>query len=164
MGPISYNCKSCSSAKYFLTQVCYTSCPLGYSATVGNTCTINANPFINLLLNQIQDSVTDSASGIAFETGIDTSFYPSGKSSDPIPAQNRGYYFTSTSYMSSQSIVLPYNFTMIFYIKHLTVGTIISKSPLSIISASSSLTFQITSVITATFSAILHNKLDGDVV
>ena len=151
-GPYSYNCKSCSASYYLLSQVCLSSCPVGYS---GNPCAVYLNPFLNVLPNQIKDVVVDSARGISFETGVDTSFYPSGKSSDPIPAMNRGYYFTSTSYMSSQALTLPYNFTMIFYIKHISGGTLFSKNTLSI-STSGSVTFTITSVITATFSAITN--------
>ena len=61
------------------------------------------NPFIDLTLNVIQDTVIDSASGIAFETGVDTCVLSLRKTTDPTPVIQRGYYFTPSTYMQSPS-------------------------------------------------------------
>ena len=147
-----YNCLACNSGSYLLVQVCMSSCPLGYIAS-GADCVENHNPFLILTMNLIEDEVIDSTQGIVFETGLDNKFYPSGKSSDPIPAKERGYYFTGISYMTSQSIVLPCNFTMIFYIKQTSGGVLLSKNAFTI-NTLTTVVFSISSVITATFNGI----------
>ena len=151
-GPSLFNCKACFSPKYLIAQACVTSCPIGYTIS-SSSCIASISPFITLNLNVIQDTLTDSSSGIQFGTGKDTSFYPTGTSSDPIPAVQRGYYFTPTSYLSSQSIILPYNFTMVFYLKHLSPGQFLSKGKLSI-TTSPLFNVSIASVINATFPLI----------
>ena len=151
-GPKFYNCVSCNIGFSLLTQICVSSCPLGYSST-SSICVESRNPFLSLTIDGIQDQVLDTSQGIVFETGRDTNFYPNGELSDPIPALNRGYYFTTTSYMTSQLIILPYNFTMIFYIKQISGGMLLSKS-LFTINTSGSVEFSIISVITAEFDAI----------
>ena len=151
-GAFSYNCVACSGSNFLLGQICVSVCPIGYTV-VGSECYVNVNPFIDLMLDAIEDEVAETAGGIIFGTGADTNFYPNGESSDPIPAMNRGYYFTSTSYMYTPSLTIPYSFTMIFYIKHLTGGSLLSQSSLTI-STSGSTTFKISSVITASFSSL----------
>ena len=49
------------------------------------------------------------------------------------PAMNRGYYFSSASYLSSLPIVLGYNLTFEFWIKAKSYGHIFYKSKLRII-------------------------------
>ena len=147
-----YSCTYCDFGHYLLGNLCVSSCPTGYLAG-GLLCVVDTNPFITLTLNDIQDQVTDSSSGIVFSTGPDTSFFPIGTSSDPIPSYQRGYYFTSTSYMTSSNFVMSHNFTLIFYIKQITAGTILSKNTLSIYT-NSVVTFDMTSVIFATFPAL----------
>ena len=151
-GPHSYNCLACSAGLYLLGQVCLGACPLGYIGYNGN-CQKYANPFLNLVTDRIEDQVPELVQGIIFETGVDTGFYPNGKPSDPIPAIQRGYYFEPTSYMTAQSILLPYNFTMIFYIKQTSAGALLSKSSFTI-NTLGSVTFAVASVITATFPVI----------
>ena len=151
-GPAYFNCFSCSPGSLLLAQVCVGSCPLGYAASNSN-CLGSLSPFLNLVINVIQDQVLDTTQDIVFQTGVDTSFYPSGLPSDPVPSLQRGYYFTSTSYMSSGLLTLPYNFTMIFYIKQISGGALLSKSSFTI-NTLGSVAFSIISVISATFSAI----------
>ena len=151
-GPLFSNCIACNNPNFLLGQICISTCPLGYTS-VNLLCSITVNPIITLTLDSIQDKVTDSSSGIIFSTGIDTNFYPNGGINDPIPAIQRGYYFTSTSYMTSSLFIMPYNFTIMLYIKHVIRGIILSKD-LFTISTQSSLLFSITSVISASFSSI----------
>ena len=124
-GPASYNCLKCSGSN-LLGQVCVTSCPLEY-IQASNVCTLTSNPLLVLTLSQISDTVHDSISSIPFSTGADGNFYPTGLLSDPIPAMQRGYYFTSTSYMVSSPLTIPYNFTLVFLIKHMTGGYLFKK-------------------------------------
>jgi hypothetical protein len=124
-------CKTCPVGYYRLEQVCYTECPLGYSVA-SDSCAVANDPFLSLQMSVVSDKVTDSVSKIAFKTGIDGKFYPNGTSSDPIPAKNRGYYFNSTSYMNSSVFILPYNFSMVFWVKTLTDGVLVTKDSLVI--------------------------------
>ena len=135
-----------------LGQICISSCPTGYKSS-SSVCIISTNPIITITLNSIEDKVNDTSSNISFSTGPDTNFYPTGVQGDPIPAIQRGYYFKSTSYMTSAAFILPYNFTMIFYIKHLSGGVILTKGDLTI-SSLDFLNFTINSVINASFPTI----------
>ena len=130
-GNTDLNCLACRSGFYLLGDNCVNSCPLGFSVS-GSNCVVSTNPFIDLTLNVIQDTVIDSASGIAFETGVDSSFYPSGKQSDPTPVIQRGYYFSPSTYMQSGSFDHSYNYTMVFYIKITGPGNILTKSTFSV--------------------------------
>ena len=145
-GPIYYNCLSCPGGTYLLSQICVNPCPLGYS--LSSVCVLTKNPFLALTLNQIQNPISDSVSGISFSTGT---------ASNPIPAMNRGYYFNLNSFMTSDSFILPYNFTIILYIKHMISGTLLTKNSISI-GTSASLSFTITSLITNTFSTLPSNN------
>ena len=134
-------CLSCSQNAYLQTTSCTCS---------GGTCTTQKNPFLTLNLSVFADQVADSSSGIIFETGINTDFFLNGTSSDPIPAYQRGYYFTSTSYMTSTNFILPFDYSMIFYIKQMTPGTLLSKNSLAI-STNSGVSYIINSIISASF-------------
>ena len=141
----SYTCTSCVSPKLLLAQVCVTTCPLGYKSN-GSNCVVNFNPIFNLTLNQVEDSPADSVSGIIFSTGLDTKFYPNGGISDPIPAKQRGYYFTSNSLMASANFILPYNLTMVFYMRQILSGAIFSKNGFIITTQPANLYVTMTSV------------------
>ena len=130
----TYGCVLCYPGWSFLNNICISQCPPGYntSTTSPSTCLLKTNPIINITLSSIQNIVTDSISGIAFSTGAVIEFYPYINSSGPIPAMNRGYYFNSASYMTSSTFVLPFNFTMVFFIKMFQYGIILQKTNLII--------------------------------
>ena len=151
------NCNQCSSPLTCLACQPNANSQITSCSCSGGTCTVQTNPFLNLSLDGSADQVTDSSSGIIFETGIDTNFLLAGTGSDPIPAYQRGYYFTSTSYITSTNIILPYDYTMVFYIKHITPGILLTKNSLKI-STSSTVSYLITSVITASFSALTNTN------
>ena len=151
------NCNQCSSPTTCLSCETNANGQTTSCSCSGGTCTLQTNPFITLDLSVTQDQVTDTSSGIIFETGTDTNFFLTGTSSDPIPAYQRGYYFTSTSYMSSTSFILPFEYTMIFYIKHKTSGILLSKNSLEI-TTQSTVSYIITSIITASFSAVTNTN------
>ena len=141
-----YECIRCAYSYLLLNQICVSECPPGYIETAGS-CISSLNPIINITLNEIQDKVIDANSGIIFSTGVNTEFYPSGTSSDPIPVMGRGYYFNSTSYMTSSEFMLPFNFTITFFIKAAftsiaseSYGIILTKNNLQICLQSSLIT------------------------
>ena len=157
-GPGFDNCIACSGS-YLLGQLCVNSCPLGYTAGT-NVCTSSTDPFLVLTLSQILDVVHDSVSNIAFSTGSDTSFYPTGLDSDPVPAMQRGYYFAGASFMTSAAIYIPYNFTMVFLIKHMNIGCLLAKNTITICT-SNFVTFSILSEISAVFTEIVTTDWVG---
>ena len=105
------NCDSCLSTRYdsctlcksgyFLCQsVCVSICPSGYSTnSADRTCAKSSSLVFNFKPSSIQDQV--DALGFTVTTGVDTSFYPSYASTDPLATQYRGYYFKGTSYMQA---------------------------------------------------------------
>ena len=124
------DCTDCSSG-YSLTQgVCHPFCPTGYSPNSG-TCDLDDDFVFHLQPRAIQDTVTDTQSSIPVLTGKDTSFYPTPDSTDPIPAKDRGYYFTGTSYMqlsTSPSLALAPEFILAMWIRPTAdSGTILTK-------------------------------------
>ena len=144
------NCLACVSGSYLLGDDCVSACPLGFSIT-GSNCVASKNPFIDLDLKMILDIVIDSASGLGFETGVNTAFYPSGRITDPIPVIQRGYFFTSNSYMQSPIFFdTSYNFTMVFCIKFANTGTILAKSTFNILCSVNGEPVQINVVISGT--------------
>ena len=111
-----------------------TYCPTGYTTT-NQVCVIANTAYIfYILLNQIQDVVTDTIGSYQVSTGADTSFYPTYGSADPMASQ-RGYYFKGTSYMSlppnyadsSNSIVFAPVLSVSTWVRYLSSGTILIK-------------------------------------
>lgn len=121
---IGLDCDSCNSGYFSLDRLCLIACPTGYTATSSFTCVLQTTQIINLnLLNAIK---LDTYQG--FNIGINnTNIYPDFDQNDPIPSQNRGYYFTSTSSMNITGITFNYKFSMNFWTKMLTNGFMIRK-------------------------------------
>jgi len=92
------NCTQCSPTHFSIQGVCHPFCPSGGCDPVDDF-------VFHLKPHAFQDTVTDTQSFIPVLTGDDNSFYPTPGAYDPIPAKDRGYYFTSTSYMQ----LPPYN-------------------------------------------------------
>ena len=147
------NCKECSDPATCVA--CYQNANnrTFFCVCSGRTCTLNNNAFLNLDLSTIQDEVTDNFSGVIFRTGINTNFFPIGTSSDPLPLYQRGYYFASTSFMTSTSFTLPYQNTITFFIKQINPGILMTKNSLTI-STNPVITYLIPSVLSATFPAL----------
>ena len=53
-GPELYNCKTCNSGRFLLSNICVSACPLGYKV-VSSTCVEHNDPYISLMLDQIQE-------------------------------------------------------------------------------------------------------------
>ena len=95
-----YNCLDCSS--YLLEKVCLPKCPVGYT-TLENNCTLKNSD--SIVMRFIFDSpltiLTDEIQGITAISGTHNNVNSCLDSSDPIPAYQRGIYFTgSGSYLT----------------------------------------------------------------
>lgn len=130
-GSLISMCKSCIEELYYMNQTCVPECPFGYTVS-GKNCIQSLTKIIDIQLDVILDKVISSSSEITFTTGYGTEFYLNRTSYDPVPAFQRGYFFKSTSFMTSTDFILSSNFTMIFYIKQLTGGIVIEKNTLKI--------------------------------
>ena len=109
------NCLACYADKYLLGDHCVEICPLGFTASGGN-CVITIDPIIVLSFDEIQSEVIDSASGLVFQSA--------SAGTSPLPTAQRGYYFSHSSVLTSESFVLSFNFTIIFYIKLQSAGNL----------------------------------------
>ncbi|CAG9310521.1 MLEC_2 [Blepharisma stoltei] len=124
-------CVKCASPLLMLSNVCVSFCPLGYSSS-SISCTLSNDFVFSFKPLQIKDQVTDSQSNIPLYAGVESSFYPYYKTSDPYAAEYRGYYFRGTSYMKSKDVA-PYLtispiFTFVAWIRpHSNSGCIFSK-------------------------------------
>ena len=109
-----YDCTSCLDNLF--ENVCLPVCPVGYN-TKNNTCISNnpSTPSIRYIFTSIQGIFIDSINSIQALTGNNSNYYPNLDSTDPLPAYERGIYFTGNgSYLS-----LPYdqNQTLLFGIR-----------------------------------------------
>ncbi|CAG9312421.1 unnamed protein product [Blepharisma stoltei] len=119
-----YQCSACDSSFYLLNVLCDAQCPSGYSQnSVTNKCDLTNNLVIDLELNDY--IVLDILSGFTVGSSNANS-YPIFDANDPIPAINRGYYFTDQSYMSGFIVFSPY-FSVMLWVKVLDQGVLIEK-------------------------------------
>lgn len=131
-GPFQYSCTECYEEKLLLVEdVCVDGCP-DRTFQFGGTCQASESLVGSFLFNEIWNVYVDMNTYANLTTGNDTQFYPEIQPSDPIPAINRGLYFTETSYMTSSPIYLSTSFTLVFWIKHKTGGILLQKNSLEI--------------------------------
>lgn len=91
------SCNACTTSFYLVQEICITKCPTGFS---GASCDTQVEPALDISLsNIIKDSFYGFSTTITVHTGDSTLFYPNAGNFDPIPAKDRGYYFTGSSYM-----------------------------------------------------------------
>ncbi|CAG9329647.1 unnamed protein product [Blepharisma stoltei] len=126
----NYNeCTACISPNYYVTNLCEPSCPTGYTQN-SSTHNCDLSSSLALSLNLIDQLRLDTVSG--FTVGSDsTNTYPSWDNYDPIPAIQRGYYFTGTSYMTSSLKFSPY-FSLSSWVKGLNDGYFLTKYDTSV--------------------------------
>ena len=141
-GQTPTNCIACVSGYHLLGDNCVIQCPLGFFVQ-GSNCNPGASLFLDLSLDVIKSKVADSANKVVFTTGASGLFYPGVSPYNPLPTLQRGYYFGASAYMSSSAFEMTYNFTMVFYIKINSLGTIMSKDILTILAESSLLYLEI---------------------
>ena len=90
-------CLSCNNG-FFLNGACHPFCPTGYYYGTGS-CILSLSLIVNLNLLDILGIVTDSQLGFKTVAGSSTDYYPTFDVNDPLPIQNRGYYFYSQTYL-----------------------------------------------------------------
>ncbi|CAG9335952.1 unnamed protein product [Blepharisma stoltei] len=119
-----YQCAACYSSYFLLNILCDSQCPSGYSQNIAtNKCDLVDSLVIDLELDDY--IVLDTLYG--FNVGNNnTNIYPAFDVNDPIPAINRGYYFTGQSYMSSSLVFSPY-FSIMLWVKVIEQGILIEK-------------------------------------
>lgn len=103
-------CTGCNTGYFFLTNLCLTACPTGYTQdSTGNLCTLSdANPLSLAFQDLIQlDTVSTVTTG-----NLNSNLYPTWDTNDPIPSIYRGYYFTNSLYMTRSSLNLSPFFTI----------------------------------------------------
>ena len=145
--PCHYTCAECVGTSYLNCTVCNTgylnfsdysrclpadACPNSFGN--GTTCTYNHTSLVfNANFNVIQDPVYDSVGGLPIQSGLNFSFYPNYTSSDVWAAKGRGYYFTSTSYLTidgcaTSRLILAPEFGISLWIFISTDGLIFSRN------------------------------------
>ena len=145
--PCHYSCSSCTHTTYSGCTACapgylwFTDlsrclpgsvCPNHYGT--GSTCTYSGIPLIfSVTFSGISNTVYDTVGNLPVQSGGDSSFYPSYSTNDVWAVKGRGYYFTSSSFMTvgpqgTSSIVLAPEFTIALWACVVTDGTIFSRS------------------------------------
>ncbi|CAG9314446.1 unnamed protein product [Blepharisma stoltei] len=124
-GTSYYQCTSCLTMYYFISGLCISVCPTGYTQdSTNNQCTLVSNLSFSL---QFQDLIQlDTVSGVQVGSS-GTNTYPTFESTDPVPSLYRGYYFISNSYMASTSLILNTYFTVTVWIKPISSGYLMLK-------------------------------------
>ena len=144
-GPNTYDCTSCANSLFLLAQICVDICPIGYQEVSGN-CVLTVNEVVDFTITGFTISGDNY-----FTTANSIEHYPVSITSQPLPALNRGYYFSSTTTMSSDTILLSYNLTFVLWIKQLQPGIILQKDSMYLKSSISSIVFTYSTLITASF-------------
>ena len=92
------DCSGCEEGYYLVQGVCTPKCPTNFDCSPSSS-SITTSLIFNLQLSVICDIVEDKANSIPVLTGKDNKFYPDYDITDPLPAKDRGFYFTGSSYM-----------------------------------------------------------------
>ncbi|CAG9321664.1 unnamed protein product [Blepharisma stoltei] len=112
-GPGYDECISCNTGYYFLNYLCLPSCPSNYETDLQlNYCNLLSLEAYSLLFkNQILIDYINYAT-----VGSQANPYPQWDSNDPIPSIYRGYYFTLTSQITHDNLIISPFFTVNLWI------------------------------------------------
>ncbi|CAG9321670.1 unnamed protein product [Blepharisma stoltei] len=126
-GTLSTQCTSCNPGYFFLNGICYAHCPTGYTEDSSlNQCTNPpSSPIISVQLENLiyLDTVNSFSVGSS-----NTNTYPNWDSNDPIPAIYRGYYFKTSSIMTStNSYIISSWFTITAWVKPTGQGNFLTQ-------------------------------------
>ena len=116
-------CSSCNTSYVQFLNLCIPVCPTGYSYNSNNCTHVNSTIVVLKLSNIL---ITSNYSGFNFGTDH-TNSYPTIDINDPIPAFNRGYYFTSNTSLTSSQYFLGPNLFICIWIRLNQFGDIFSK-------------------------------------
>lgn len=117
-------CINCSSEMFMLNGQCLSSCPTGYVNNAGS-CTLDNNIILNI---DFKDIILLDTINSVLVGGKSSNVYPERDPNDPYPMKNRGYYFSSKSFLQLPTgTVFSHNFTIACWIKAKNYGSLISK-------------------------------------
>ena len=119
-----YGCTSCYLGFFSLSTLCLNACPSGYTASSNNTCILIENLIFSLDFYSTIQLGTLSGFNIGSNS---TNEYPNFDPYDPIPTENRGYYFNGTSYINGTGYSLTSDFYINIWIKVYSSGIVFSK-------------------------------------
>ena len=139
-GPGYYRCLACNTDFFLNGNLCLSVCP-SFMIQASNKClnTIQG-PVLDLNFDLASNEILDSVSKLKFYTIGQNRILPHEDKLSPIPVFKRGYYFTSPSILYSESFIISYNFTALFYIKLIQPGVLIQKKSFFITVGSDKLT------------------------
>lgn len=140
-GEFANNCLTCMVGSLFEPiGMCIVAdaCPTqtGTLASVvpeSNTCVLSSEKVFFVAFGSFQNEFADEVNGIRVFSGSENSFYPNYDPKDPWIAHQRGYYFTSASYVKIDlslisKLVLSSEFNIGIWANILTNGVLFSRS------------------------------------
>lgn len=132
-GPNSCDCNDYNSFSEKLTidRCCTEKCPLGFNL-LNSECTRSISKIANFQLDRIEYNQWEDEFENIFYV-IVPSFTYNFNTSQPIPVQNRGYYFFTTSFAETSRINMNFEFTIAIWIKIKSSGLIFSIDNLQLI-------------------------------
>ena len=88
---------------------CYSACPTGYVANIGDTCSLISDPAVSLNFNIPSGKYTNLGSG-----DVTIRKDTKGNSDIPIPVKNRGIYFDgkTTGYITIEGMMINPSFSI----------------------------------------------------
>ena len=146
-----FQCTACADGLTLLGQICVGECPIGYTSSNG-ICEVSQDEALNLIINGFQVSGNDY-----YTNANSVQYYPVTKSSQPLPALDRGYYFNITSSLSSDEIIICYNLTIALWIKQMQPGIILQKNSMYLTSNSTNAIFTYNASAQAVFPSLPNN-------
>ena len=124
-GPGYYRCLECIYPFVNLGNMCIASCP---SFMFGVKCDSSTSVVISLTFDRAVPQLVDSINNIKFYSKSGSGIWPYPQETDPIPAFKRGYYFDQKSVMYSDPLKISHNFTLVFFMKIIKPGILLTKS------------------------------------
>ncbi|CAG9326438.1 unnamed protein product [Blepharisma stoltei] len=118
-----FECSSCTAGTTQINNTCLHDCPYGFELP-------GCIPTNNIIIDELFYGTFQGSYGI-LTTGIDPLkyyFWNNSESVDPIPAVNRGLYFTNGMYLETNtSIYLFHSFSLGIWIYSVTYGDVLYK-------------------------------------
>ncbi|CAG9335153.1 unnamed protein product [Blepharisma stoltei] len=125
-GSAYYLCASCGSSYFLYGSIqCLSNCPTGYTENTGTkSCDFLSNTGLSIVF--YDKIMLNSIAGVQVGSS-NSNTYPSYDSNDPYPSYLRGYYFSGSYYLSTNTVIGPY-FTVSIWVYPTGAGTIVSKT------------------------------------
>ncbi|CAG9330128.1 unnamed protein product [Blepharisma stoltei] len=121
-----YQCSSCLENYFYLNGLCLSYCPTGYSQDfINHQCILSSVTALSLSLQSLIK--LNTVSGFTVGSSSSNNYPLWTDSADPIPCINRGYYFTTKSSMSLDSLIISPFYTISIWAKPVTQGNLFLK-------------------------------------